>query len=82
MPHSGPFARGIHITVQAALQKPRSSAEVQAALAEYYRDRPFVRQTIERRELTASSAGAKFWHVRRLVPVQHIPGRIEIADLA
>ena len=43
VPHSGPFARGIHITVQAAMQKPRSSAEVQAALAEYYRDRPFVR---------------------------------------
>jgi N-acetyl-gamma-glutamyl-phosphate reductase len=43
VPHSGPFARGIHITVQAAMQKPRSSADVQAALAEYYRDRPFVR---------------------------------------
>jgi N-acetyl-gamma-glutamyl-phosphate reductase common form len=43
VPHSGPFARGIHITLQAALHKPRSSAEVQAALAEYYRDRPFVR---------------------------------------
>jgi N-acetyl-gamma-glutamyl-phosphate reductase len=43
VPHSGPYARGIHITVQAAMQKPRSSAEVQAALAGYYRDRPFVR---------------------------------------
>jgi N-acetyl-gamma-glutamyl-phosphate reductase common form len=43
VPHSGPFARGIHVTVQAVMQKPRSSAAVQAALAEYYRDRPFVR---------------------------------------
>src|SRR5271170_4919625 len=43
VPHSGPFARGIHVTVQAALKKPRSSAEAQAVLAEYYRDRPFVR---------------------------------------
>jgi N-acetyl-gamma-glutamyl-phosphate reductase len=43
VPHSGPFARGIHVTVQAVLKRPRSSAEVQAALAEYYRDRPFVR---------------------------------------
>ena len=43
VPHSGPFARGIHITVQAVMQEPRSSAAVQAALAEYYRDRPFVR---------------------------------------
>jgi N-acetyl-gamma-glutamyl-phosphate reductase len=43
VPHSGPFARGIHVTVQAAMQQPSSSTEVQAALAEYYRDRPFVR---------------------------------------
>jgi N-acetyl-gamma-glutamyl-phosphate reductase common form len=43
VPHSGPFARGIHITVQAVMREPRSSAAVQAALAEYYRDRPFVR---------------------------------------
>jgi N-acetyl-gamma-glutamyl-phosphate reductase common form len=43
VPHSGPFARGIHMTVQAAMLQPRSSAEVQAALAEYYRGRPFVR---------------------------------------
>jgi N-acetyl-gamma-glutamyl-phosphate reductase common form len=43
VPHSGPFARGIHVTVQAVLTKPRSSAEVQALLAEHYRDRPFVR---------------------------------------
>ena len=43
VPHSGPFARGIHVTVQAALQKRLSSAGLQAVLAEYYRDRPFVR---------------------------------------
>jgi N-acetyl-gamma-glutamyl-phosphate reductase common form len=43
VPHSGPFARGIHVTVQAAMPKSRSSAEVSAALAEYYRGRPFVR---------------------------------------
>ena len=29
--------------MQAALKKPCSSAEVHAALTEYYRDRPFVR---------------------------------------
>jgi N-acetyl-gamma-glutamyl-phosphate reductase len=42
VPHSGPFARGIHVTVQASLSKPLSSAEACAALAEYYRDCPFV----------------------------------------
>jgi N-acetyl-gamma-glutamyl-phosphate reductase common form len=43
VPHSGPFARGIHVTVQASLKKPISSAEAQEALAGYYKDCPFVR---------------------------------------
>jgi N-acetyl-gamma-glutamyl-phosphate reductase common form len=43
VPHSGPFARGIHVTVQAALKRPLTSAQAQAALADFYRDRPFVR---------------------------------------
>ena len=43
VPHSGPFARGIHITVQAALKKPLSSAQAQQALRTFYKDCPFVR---------------------------------------
>ncbi len=43
VPHSGPFARGIHLTVQARLVKPLTSADALAALAAYYRDCPFVR---------------------------------------
>jgi N-acetyl-gamma-glutamyl-phosphate reductase len=43
VPHSGPFARGIHVTVQASLKRPISSAQALAALAEYYKDCPFVR---------------------------------------
>jgi N-acetyl-gamma-glutamyl-phosphate reductase common form len=43
VPHSGPFARGIHVTVQATLKKPLSTAEAQAAFRAYYKDRPFVR---------------------------------------
>lgn len=43
VPHSGPFARGIHVTVQATLKKPISSAQALKALAEYYRRCPFVR---------------------------------------
>jgi len=45
VPHSGPFARGIHVTVQAVLKKPLSSGEAQEALAEFYRGCPFVRVT-------------------------------------
>jgi N-acetyl-gamma-glutamyl-phosphate reductase common form len=43
VPHSGPFARGIHVTVQAALKKGLDSAGASAALADFYRGRPFVR---------------------------------------
>ena len=43
VPHSGPFARGIHVTVQAALKKPVGTAEALAALKSYYRNCPFVR---------------------------------------
>jgi N-acetyl-gamma-glutamyl-phosphate reductase len=43
VPHSGPFARGIHVTVQAVLKKRLSSADAQGALAEFYGSGPFVR---------------------------------------
>jgi len=42
VPHSGPFARGIHATVQATLRKPRDSAQILGALREYYAGSPFV----------------------------------------
>ncbi|NNM61210.1 MAG: N-acetyl-gamma-glutamyl-phosphate reductase [Steroidobacteraceae bacterium] len=43
VPHSGPFARGIHLTVQARLRKAMAAAEVRAVFAAYYANRPFVR---------------------------------------
>ena len=43
VPHSGPFARGIHATVQASLRKPASTAEVLAALRAFYAGAHFVR---------------------------------------
>lgn len=42
VPHSGPFARGIHATVQARLARPRDSAQLLGALREYYAGAPFV----------------------------------------
>jgi N-acetyl-gamma-glutamyl-phosphate reductase len=42
VPHSGPFARGIHATVQARLRAPRDSAQILAALREFYAGAPFV----------------------------------------
>jgi N-acetyl-gamma-glutamyl-phosphate reductase len=43
VPHSGPFARGIHATVQARLAKPLDTAGAIASLGAYYAGRPFVR---------------------------------------
>jgi N-acetyl-gamma-glutamylphosphate reductase len=43
VPHSGPFARGIHVTVQASLKTSISTADALQALKSYYKDCPFVR---------------------------------------
>jgi N-acetyl-gamma-glutamyl-phosphate reductase len=43
VPHSGPFARGIHVTVQARLTRALDTRAARGALAEYYARAPFVR---------------------------------------
>lgn len=43
VPHSGPFARGIHVTVQAQLVRPVDTGAVLAALREFYAGSPFIR---------------------------------------
>ena len=43
VPHSGPFARGIHATTQARLVKPISAAELGELLRKYYAGHRFVR---------------------------------------
>ena len=43
VPHSGPFARGIHVTVQGSLKTPADASHVLGALREFYAGSPFVR---------------------------------------
>jgi N-acetyl-gamma-glutamyl-phosphate reductase common form len=43
VPHSGPFARGIHVTVQARARRAADGAALLGALREYYAGAPFVR---------------------------------------
>ncbi len=43
VPHSGPFARGIHVTVQAMLAEPAQGDEVLRELSRFYAAAPFVR---------------------------------------
>jgi len=42
VPHSGPFARGIHATIFAAAEPATTTESVNAALASYYADSPLV----------------------------------------
>lgn len=43
VPHSGPFARGIHVTVQATAKRSIKTPELLGALADFYRGKPFIR---------------------------------------
>ena len=43
VPHSGPFARGIHVTLQAKAFKPVSEAALRKVYEDAYADAPFVR---------------------------------------
>jgi len=42
VPHSGPFARGIHVTLQARAKNPVSADAIRAVFDEAYADAPFV----------------------------------------
>jgi N-acetyl-gamma-glutamyl-phosphate reductase len=52
MTHSGPFVRGIHLTLHATLDAPLAPGAGAALLAAAWRDRPFVRITGEPPHLT------------------------------
>jgi N-acetyl-gamma-glutamyl-phosphate reductase common form len=43
VPHSGPFSRGIHVTIQASLKSALTSEQVVGALRDFYAQSPFVR---------------------------------------
>lgn len=45
VPHSGPFARGIYLTLQAKLATPASRDDLAGILRDAYRDSPFVHVT-------------------------------------
>ena len=47
IPHSGPFVRGIHVTVQANAAKRLKTPDLIAALADFYKHSPFVRVSAE-----------------------------------
>lgn len=62
VPHSGPFARGIHVTVQARLRRALDTAQARGALREYYARAPFVRVS-ERAAHVKEVAASNFAHL-------------------
>ncbi len=43
IPHSGPFARGIHMTLHARARGNADAADLKAAMQDFYAGKPFVR---------------------------------------
>jgi N-acetyl-gamma-glutamyl-phosphate reductase common form len=62
VPHSGPFARGIHVTVQASLKSPIDTPKVLAALRDFYAHSPFVRVS-ERAPRMKEIAASNYAHL-------------------
>ena len=62
VPHSGPFARGIHVTVQASLKSPVDTSKVLASLRDFYAHSPFVRVS-ERAPRVKEIAASNYAHL-------------------
>ena len=62
VPHSGPFARGIHVTVQARLRRNLDTSEARGALREYYARSTFVR-VAERSPHVKEVAASNYAHL-------------------
>jgi N-acetyl-gamma-glutamyl-phosphate reductase len=62
VPHSGPFARGIHVTVQASLKSPVDTPHVLAALRDFYAHSLFVRVS-ERAPRVKEIAASNYAHL-------------------
>jgi N-acetyl-gamma-glutamyl-phosphate reductase common form len=66
VPHSGPFARGIHVTLQAALARPVDTAQLQEVLRAYYAHAPFVRVSAQAPRVK-DVAGSNYAHLSAVV---------------
>ncbi len=62
IPHSGPFARGIHMTLQAELVKDVDAAFVTQLLREFYEGQPFV-EVLDGMPRIKDVAGSNFAHI-------------------
>ena len=62
VPHSGPFARGIHMTLQGRLTSPQTSDGLRAAFAKFYAGQDFVR-VVDGQPRVKDVAGSNYCHI-------------------
>jgi N-acetyl-gamma-glutamyl-phosphate reductase len=66
VPHSGPFARGIHVTLQAQLSRGSDTQQVISALQAFYGGAPFVRVSAQAPRIK-DVAGSNYAHLSAVV---------------
>jgi len=62
VPHSGPFARGIHMTLQAELIQSVTADEIKQKLRAFYADHPFV-DVVDGMPRIKDVAGSNYAHI-------------------
>lgn len=62
VPHSGPFSRGIHLTLQGRLARPQTSDQLREALAQFYAGQEFVR-VVDGAPRVKDVAGSNYCHI-------------------
>jgi N-acetyl-gamma-glutamyl-phosphate reductase common form len=62
VPHSGPFARGIHMTLQGRLTRPQTADQLQEAFAHFYAGQEFVR-IVDGAPRVKDVAGSNYCHI-------------------
>ncbi len=62
VPHSGPFARGIHMTLQGHLARSQTSDQLREAFAKFYAGQEFVR-VVDGAPRVKDVAGSNYLHI-------------------
>lgn len=62
IPHSGPFARGIHMTLQATLKEPHSTQQLHDGFATFYAHKSFV-EIVDDTPRIKDVVGSNFAHI-------------------
>jgi N-acetyl-gamma-glutamyl-phosphate reductase len=62
VPHSGPFARGIHMTLQGRLARPHTGDQLREAFAQFYAGQEFVR-VVDGAPRVKDVAGSNYCHI-------------------